>query len=165
MSGVVSIARTCQLTEGCSAAKVASRGASHSEVIDPLAEIASSLRVGLACPRTASHAASGLEVVGYEIHHGRTAIDAAVPMLTRPDGQVVGAASHDGAVWGTYLHGVFDSDAFRRWFIDRLRVRRGMSPVGGVTARYDIESALDRLADAVRQSISMDKIYSLMRLP
>ena len=32
------------------------------------------------------------------------------------------AASGDGRVWGTYLHGVFDADPFRRWFIDRLRV-------------------------------------------
>jgi cobyric acid synthase CobQ len=113
---------------------------------------------------TALHADSGLEVVGYEIHHGQTSIGAAEPMLTRPDGQAVGAAGHDGHVWGTYLHGVFDADGFRRWFIDRLRTRRGMAPVGRVTAQYDIESALDRLADAVRQSIPMDKIYRLMRL-
>ena len=36
------------------------------------------------------------------------------------------------AIWGTYLHGVFDADAFRRWFVDRLRVRRGLPAVGTV---------------------------------
>jgi cobyric acid synthase CobQ len=114
---------------------------------------------------TARHLPSGLEVTGYEIHHGRTGTDGCVPVLTRCDGWVVGAASHEGRVWGTYLHGVFDADAFRRWFIDRLRVRRGLAPVGEVIGQYDIESALDRLADAVRASIRMDEVYRLLGLP
>jgi adenosylcobyric acid synthase len=84
--------------------------------------------------------------------------------LTRADGQVVGIAGDGRRVWGTYLHGVFDADAFRRWFIDGLRVRRGLSPVGTVTGRYDIEPALDRLAQVVRASIRMDEVYRLMGL-
>ena len=67
-------------------------------------------------------------------------------------------------MWGTYLHGVFDADAFRRWFIDGLRVRRGLPPVGKVIGRYDIEPALDRLAEVVRRSLRMDEIYRLMGL-
>jgi L-threonine-O-3-phosphate decarboxylase len=114
---------------------------------------------------SAVHAASGLEVAGYEIHHGRTACDGSLPMLTRPDGQVVGAARADRPVWGTYLHGVFDADAFRRWFIDRLRVRRGLPAVEKVVARYDIEATLDSLAEVVRRSVRMDEIYRLLRLP
>ena len=43
--------------------------------------------------------------------------------VRREDGEVIGAAGKDGRVWGTYLHGIFDADEFRRWFIDRLRVR------------------------------------------
>ena len=35
----------------------------------------------------------------------------------------------EGKIWGTYLHGIFDADEFRRWFIDRLRSRRGLSPI------------------------------------
>ena len=111
---------------------------------------------------SAMHAFAGLEVTGYEIHHGQTALEGALPLLTRPAGQVVGAATPDRRIWGTYLHGVFDADAFRRWFLDRLRVRRGLAPVGAATGRYDIEPALDRLADVVRQSLRMDEIYRLM---
>ena len=56
MSGSSSMARTCHCTEGCSAAKAASRGASHSEATEPLAEIASIGRVPRARSRTASQA-------------------------------------------------------------------------------------------------------------
>jgi cobyric acid synthase len=113
---------------------------------------------------SARHTVSGLEVAGYEIHHGQTTTAGAVPWFTRADGQVIGAARPDQRVWGTYLHGVFDADAFRRWFIDRLRVRRRLEPLGPVTGHYDIEPALDRLADAVRESICMDPIYRLLGL-
>ena len=55
-----SMARTCHCTEGCSAANAASRGASHSEATDPLAEIASIGRVPRARSRTASQAVAEL---------------------------------------------------------------------------------------------------------
>jgi cobyric acid synthase CobQ len=115
--------------------------------------------------RTAArHAPSGLEVVGYEIHHGQTAMDGSMALLVRADGQAVGVAAQDQRIWGTYLHGLFDADLFRRWFIDRLRMRRGMAAVGKVLGHYDIEPALDRLAAAVRASVRMDDIYRLMGL-
>jgi cobyric acid synthase CobQ len=113
---------------------------------------------------TARHLASGLEVVGYEIHHGQTSLDGADPLVVRADGQAVGAAAGGQPVWGTYLHGVFDADAFRRWFLDRLRVRRGLAPLGKIVGHYDLEPALDRLAEVVRRSLPIDKIYSLMGL-
>ncbi len=115
--------------------------------------------------RTAArHAASGLEVTGYEIHHGQTDVGACVPEFRRPDGEILGAASPDGRVWGTYLHGVFDADAFRRWFIDRLRAGRGLPPIGRVVGRYDIEPALERLAEAVRRALPVERIYRMMGL-
>ena len=115
--------------------------------------------------RTAArHAVSGLEVTGYEIHHGQTACNGCEPLLARADGQVVGFAGRGQRIWGTYLHGVFDADAFRRWFVDRLRVRRGLPPVAAPIGRYDIEPALDRLAKVVRASVRMDEIYRIMGL-
>jgi len=113
---------------------------------------------------TAEHSISGLQVTGYEIHHGETTCAGCEPLLTRTDGQVVGVAGPGQRVWGTYLHGVFDADRFRRWFVDRLRVRRGLAPVGELIGRYDIEPALDRLAQVVRASVRMDDIYRIMGL-
>jgi len=112
----------------------------------------------------ARHLESGLALKGYEIHHGRTSGGGLPPALIRDDGEDIGFRSEDGRVWGTYLHGLFDSDEFRRWFIDRLRVRRGLAPVGKVLATYDLEPALERLADRVRVNLRVEEIYRRMGL-
>ena len=75
-----------------------------------------------------------------------------------------GGRSNDGRVWGTYMHGIFDADEFRRWFVDKLRARRGLPVRGGVAVRYDLEPALDGLAEAVRCSLDMSFIYKVMGL-
>ena len=111
----------------------------------------------------AAHIASGLEVRGYEIHHGRTEGGDVLPVMEKADGELVGVGTDDGWVWGTYLHGVFDADLFRRWFIDRLRVRRGLLPLG-TGAVYNLEPAFDRLAAAVRDNLDMNSIYQMMGL-
>jgi cobyric acid synthase CobQ len=108
----------------------------------------------------ARHNASGLIVRGYEIHHGVTRVDAAFAVLDPADG----ASSPDGLVWGCYLHGLFDEDEFRRWFLDRLRVRAGLAPLGAIQARYDIEPALDRVAAVVRERLPIDELYRRMGL-
>ncbi|MBI4634641.1 MAG: cobyric acid synthase [Deltaproteobacteria bacterium] len=113
---------------------------------------------------SATHLASGLDVTGYEIHHGLTDGMAALPVMRKSDGTVIGAGAPDGRVWGTYLHGVFDADGFRRWFIDRLRVGRGLVPRKRIGAAYDLEPAFDRLAQAVRSGTDIDSIYRIMGL-
>jgi cobyric acid synthase CobQ/L-threonine-O-3-phosphate decarboxylase len=113
---------------------------------------------------SAKHAPSGLTVHGYEIHHGQSGGDGLQPLVFRDDGEMIGASAPNSLVWGTYLHGLFDADEFRRWFLDRLRVRRGFSPLGKVCATYDLEPAFDRLAEVVRKSLNVAKIYRLMGL-
>ena len=113
---------------------------------------------------TAKHVDSGLTVKGYEIHHGLTdGIDLPATVV-RQDGVVAGVKAKDGLLWGTYLHGIFDADEFRRWFIDKLRIRKALPPVGQVLTVYDLEPAFERLADAVRRSLKVDEIYRLMGL-
>ena len=113
---------------------------------------------------TAVHRPSGLAVTGYEIHHGQTSGPGAEVILA-VEGEIGGAASPTGRVWGTYLHGIFDSDDFRRWFIDRLRQRRGLAPLGRAGgATFDLEPAFDRLAAAVRAGVDLRAIYRFMGL-
>ncbi|MGD0094468.1 MAG: cobyric acid synthase, partial [Planctomycetota bacterium] len=112
----------------------------------------------------ATHLPSGLPLAGYEIHHGRSETSRAQPLVQREDGEIIGAGSAAGLVWGTYLHGIFDRDEFRRWFVDRLRTRKQLPVLGKVCARYDLEPAFDRLADIVRRSLRMDRIYKLLGL-
>ncbi|HTU03099.1 MAG TPA: cobyric acid synthase, partial [Candidatus Sulfotelmatobacter sp.] len=112
------------------------------------------------------HVAAALPVHGYEIHHGQSLPAPSLqPAVVREDGEIIGVGRQDGLVWGSYLHGIFDADAFRRWFIDRLRVRKGLPPVGRVVAVYDLQEAFDRLAAVVRQSLRMDEIYRLVKRP
>jgi cobyric acid synthase len=113
---------------------------------------------------TAKHAPSGLAVHGYEIHHGQSSGDGLKPLVFRDDGEMIGPASANDLVWGTYLHGLFDTDEFRRWFVDRLRVRRGLIALGNTCAAYDLEPAFERLAEVVRKSLNVAEIYRLMGL-
>ncbi len=117
----------------------------------------------LACVK-GRHVESGLTVQGYEIHHGRTVGPGLVPAVEREDGEILGVRMAEGLAWGTYLHGIFDADDFRRWFVDRLRVRRGLAPAGRTLSRYDLEPAFDRLAAVVRRSLRIGEIYRLMGL-
>jgi adenosylcobyric acid synthase len=112
----------------------------------------------------AQHLPSGHPLQGYEIHHGRTAGRGLQPVVRREDGEMIGIGGDQEGIWGTYLHGLFDADAFRRWFIDRLRARRGLPVDGRIRAVYNLEAALDRLAEVVRRSLKMDMIYRLLGL-
>jgi len=111
---------------------------------------------------TATHRGSGEVVHGYEIHHGQTTFGQSCPAFSGSGGETLGATHPDQKIWGTYLHGVFDADEFRRWFVDSLRQRKGWAPIGRVCAKYDIEPALDRLADIVRKNMDMGAIYQLL---
>ncbi len=109
------------------------------------------------------HLSSGCQVHGYEIHHGISA-STSQPLLSLSGDEDAGVLSADGLVWGSYLHGIFDADPFRRWFVDRLRRRYGMAPLGQVQACYDLEPAFERLAAVVREQVDMDRIYELLGL-
>lgn len=114
-----------------------------------------------------AHLESGLPVAGYEIRHGVTVdggAEAPDACLQREDGGVLGWTGHKGRVWGTSLHGVFDADGYRRHFLDGLRARRGLLPLGRVVAPYALDPALDRLADVVRAAVDMRAIYGMLGL-
>jgi cobyric acid synthase CobQ/L-threonine-O-3-phosphate decarboxylase len=114
---------------------------------------------------SARHRDSGLAVHGYEIHHGQSVpTDHLQASIFSDDGEVIGMASSNCTIWGTYLHGIFEADDFRRWFIDRLRIRRGFPALGKVVAIYDLQESFDQLAATVRQSLNMEEIYRLLRL-
>jgi len=110
-----------------------------------------------------THLASGLAVHGYEIHHGQSRAKETCDILRFNNGESGGVGNPSHTIWGTYLHGIFDADPFRRWFIDRLRQRRGLAPLKKVQAAYDLEPAFDRLAEAVRSQIDMDAVYRLLK--
>ncbi len=110
------------------------------------------------------HLESNLPAKGYEIHHGQSHTTSSKPVIQHENGSHCGLGTENGLIWGSYLHGIFDNDAFRRWFIDRLRQRKGLVALNSIQAPYDLEPAFNRLADQVRDQIDMDRIYHLLGL-
>ncbi len=113
--------------------------------------------------REGVHLQSGEKITGYEIHHGisQSSLD---PCLKFSDGNYCGSRESNGNVWGAYLHGIFDGDGFRRWFIDELRIKKGYAPHKRILVPYNLETAFDNVADIVRESVDMDEIYKLLKL-
>ncbi len=103
------------------------------------------------------HPASGEAVSGYEIHLGRTeGADRARPLL-EIGGRPEGAMSADGLVSGTYLHGLFAADSFRRAFLSKLGARASHSYETGV------EAALDGLAAHLAGHLDLEAILAIAR--
>ena len=74
-----------------------------------------------------------------------------------------GAVSADGRITGTYIHGIFDDDHFRRAVLNRLRARRGMEELPiQYRCRAEKEHAYDRLAATVQRSLDMDKLAAII---
>ncbi len=105
-------------------------------------------------PTKATHTSSGTEISAYEIHLGKTTgPDCASPFATTANGNE-GAMS--GNVMGTYLHGCFSSDAFRRAFLQSL------GATGSNLAYEDmIEQTLDELAQHLEKHLDVEALLGL----
>ncbi|EJJ30681.1 cobyric acid synthase [Rhizobium sp. CF142] len=85
---------------------------------------------------------------GYQIHLGVTqGADCERPAAI-VDGLADGAVSADGRIMGTYLHGLFGSDAYRA----RLLHSFGLSAEGG-NYRENVDRALDEVATGLEQHL------------
>ncbi len=111
--------------------------------------------------------AGGLLVEGYEIHMGETEHDpmpAPFHTLARSrapcDGRD-GSLSTDGNVLGTYLHGLFHNNDFRRAILNELGARKGSRLVA--VSEFSNANQYDRLAFLVRSSLDMELIFRLLK--
>ncbi|MCP5366260.1 MAG: cobyric acid synthase [Hyphomicrobiales bacterium] len=101
-----------------------------------------------------------LPVEGYEMHVGLTeGPDRRRPWLTLEDGRAEGAVSPDGRVRGSYLHGLFAADAFRRAFLDRIR----SGATAGAAFEARVEETLDALAAHLEAHLDLDALLALSR--
>jgi adenosylcobyric acid synthase len=105
------------------------------------------------------HVASGEEVSGYEIHLGRTEGGDCTRPFADIAGRPDGATSADGLVAGTYMHGIFAADAFRRAFLAGLG-----APASRL--RYDlaVEAVLDGLAEHLERHVAIDRLLAIAGL-
>lgn len=101
-------------------------------------------------------AISNAQVQAYEIHVGQSqGPDCQRPMINGESGPE-GARSADGLVEGCYWHGLFSQDEFRESWLGRAGL------VARTQLRYQagLEQALDRLADAMLNSLDIDALLS-----
>lgn len=109
----------------------------------------------------------GENLSGYEIHMGQTEygeVDTAFRITQRsaetrdrPDG----AISRNGKVLGTYLHGLFDNDIFRRTLLTNIKPDFRLHIDDQLATK---EEHYDRLASLVRKSVDIEQVYSICKL-
>ena len=114
--------------------------------------------------------ARGLQFDAYEIHMGDTAgVEAVRPAVVVGKAsasgaeRVIGYASDDGWVLGTYTHGMFADTRLRRLVLSNVARRRG------VELRFDEDTfsqsqEFDKLAELVRTSLDMGRIGEMLGL-
>lgn len=103
---------------------------------------------------------------GYEIHMGVSRGDIGLFKLKRlsavNESEVLDG-SQKGNVWGTYIHGIFDNDIFRRNLINSLRLRKGLKPLEETIDYSKLrDDSLNRWAEIIRNSIDMKFIERLI---
>ncbi len=98
-------------------------------------------------------------VSGYEIHMGSTDGPDCARAWLQIEGRPEGAASANGRIRGSYLHGIFTSDAFRASYLAELGVTSENAYEDGV------EQVLDDLADHLEQHMDLDLLLSLAQTP
>ena len=103
----------------------------------------------------AVHAGSGEAISGYHMHMGVTeGADRARP-FAHLGGAGEGAVSADGRVMGTYLHGLFAGDGFRRAFLG--------AAASDLAYEAGVEAALDGLAAHLEAHLDIDALLGLAR--
>ncbi len=112
-------------------------------------------------------------VAGYEIHMGLTEPTgegrAAFQIEHRLNEEVSlwdGWATPDFRIWGSYIHGLFDSDAFRQAWTADLRREKGLE--GSASGNYIFEKfqeeQFDRLATVVRGCVDVGYLMKIIQL-
>jgi adenosylcobyric acid synthase len=104
-----------------------------------------------------------IQVEGYEIHKGITIGDMNLFRIRRKatnewltDGMI------KGNIWGTYLHGLFENDDFRRWLINKHRTKKGFPPLGKTFSWKILEDQyIEKLAEVVEKHIDIDRIWEI----
>jgi len=110
-------------------------------------------------------------LTGYEIHMGRTTLGPEASPLFVVSGKNGGVSRKDGAVdasgraWGTYMHGIFENDRFRRSLLGVIREGRPSSQPGdGLDYAMLKEEGFERLADHVESNLDIPAIKALLSL-
>ncbi len=111
-------------------------------------------------------------IEAYEIHMGETRPrgegQAALEIISR-NGRPVsvgdGWVSPDRRVWGTYLHGLFDNDEFRRGFLTEIAQTgtQAVEAIPSLSFRDFQEAQLAQLAEMMRRHLDLGRIRAMIQ--
>ena len=97
---------------------------------------------------------------GYEIHMGKTVVHENSFALKEND---ISDGACQGNVAGTYIHGIFDSQDVAEKLLRKLFQQKGLVFQGkSVDRKAYKETQYNLLADKVRQSMDMNRIYQIV---
>ena len=104
---------------------------------------------------------AGAKLTGYEIHAGRTEVRGSAFCILA-DGTPEGCVQD--SVFGTYLHGLFDTGELTEKLTAFLCKRKGIDPAGAelIPMEQYRQQQFDLLADGVRAALDMPAIYAAM---
>ncbi|CAN7200021.1 cobyric acid synthase [Devosia sp. Root413D1] len=105
----------------------------------------------------ATSALTGDPLVGYHMHMGVTRGRGLERPFARIGDATDGAVSADGTVMGTYLHGLFAADAFRRNFLGSA------AATSALAYEATIEATLDALAAHLERHLDLEALLELAR--
>ncbi len=107
-----------------------------------------------------------LKLQGYEIHIGETIYaEGAKPFAILSGSEQDGCVSPDSRVFGTYLHGIFDDDAFRHAFIAAARSSQQLAPASSFENwRQKREYSFERLVQVVQASVDLPSMFDWIGL-
>lgn len=116
------------------------------------------------------HSLSELEFEGYEIHMGETLVKASnkLSIINIISDTNNTCSKSDGAVnnnvAGSYIHGIFDNSNVTNAIVKMLFERKGMNieEINNFDIKEFKNSQYDLLADVVRSSLDMNKIYDIL---
>lgn len=106
------------------------------------------------------------KIYGYEIHSGKTyGNKEPFVHIKCSEGEI--ADYYDGDMkenrfYGTYIHGIFDSNEFRSCILNFIRRQKKMDEKSGTDLKVKREEELTKLASIVRKNIDMKYVYSLL---
>ncbi len=104
---------------------------------------------------------AGQPVSGYEIHHGRTVVEAGSALLEDAAGAAEGCVV--GAVTGTSWHGLLEGDAFRRHYLADVARATGRRWLPGERSFAAVrEARLDTLGDLIADGMDTAAVLRLI---
>lgn len=116
---------------------------------------------------------------GYQVHRGVTVrvnerpcfrvrrcvvpVGGDPPTTTTIAEEFDGAIREDGLVWGTDIHGLFDEPNFRRTWLNRARVRKGLPPLDTQISQSGscrLHGELERWADHLSSHLDISRLIT-----